>query len=199
MLIGLNSSMVKALILGFLIAGIFVGCTDSSSQIRPDPTETLIPSQEDPQASANTTRGLEQYLNFINPLMEQHGDTTQIVNEANVRIQQQSASETSLSRQAALLDEWINQLEWAVPRLRQDLDEAQRTTPPRTALAFHAKLIEAMQYDLIGISGLLSHSVRFRNTGFNDFTALNDANDQLLRGRLAANEMGILLVEMSRE
>ena len=178
------------LYLAVVMVGVLVACSNDVIQELPNPTAIPNTAQEE-------NRELGRYLDLIDPLMERHGDTTQIVNAANVRIQQQSITETNLARQAALLDEWIDQLEWAVPRLRQDLDEAQRTTSPRIALAFHGKLIETIQFDFIGISGLLSHSVRFRNTGFNDLSVLNNANEQLLHGRLAASEMQTLLVELS--
>lgn len=144
-------------------------------------------------ASNSGSKGLEVYLDAINPVGERHADTTEAVNRDTVRFQQRLPRATNLTQATILLDQYISTLELAVPKLRADLDDMQRIIAPPIALDFHNKMIETFQYDYAGISGLQGYYVGFKSTGLNDMTLLNHSNDQLLKGRTASNEAMTLL------
>jgi hypothetical protein len=145
------------------------------------------------RVSHSETKEFEAYLSRISTVLERHADTTEQGNAATLRFQQQLPLQASLPQAMRLLDEYIAKLEWAIPRLRADVDEAQRVTAPKKALPFHNKLIEAFVYDFAGISGLRGYYVGLKTTGVNDTALLNHSNDQLLKGRLASIEAKTML------
>lgn len=149
------------------------------------------------RAPDSGTKELEAYLSRISTVVERHANTTEEGNSATLRFNQQIYGVTSLPEATRLLDEYIAKLEWALPRLRADLDEAQRITVPKKALAFHNKLIEAVHYDSAGITGLRGYYVRIKTSGVNDVALLNHSNDQLLKARLASNEAKTMLSSLA--
>ena len=145
------------------------------------------------RTSDTATKELEEYVYSTSPVLKRHGDTTEEVNNANLHFQQQFPKQTSLAQQTQLLDDYITKLEWAVPRLRADLDEAQRLAPPSKATPFHNKFIEALQYDFSGILEMRSFYVGVRASGVGDIGLLDHANSQLLKARFAFSEAMTLL------
>ena len=151
------------------------------------------------RTSDTATKELEEYLVSSSPVLKRHGDTTEEVNNANLHFQQQIPKQVSVAQQTRLLDDYIAKLEWAVPRLRADLDEAQRLAPPSKAIPFHNKFVEALQYDFSGISEIRSFYVGVRASGVGDIGLLDHGNSQLLKARLAITVAMTLLRSLATD
>lgn len=57
------------------------------------------------RTSDTATKELEEYVVSISPVLKRHGDTTEEVNNANLRFQQLFPKQVSVAQQTQLLDD----------------------------------------------------------------------------------------------
>jgi len=156
---------------------------------------TAACSSEPNQPSQDLAAILESYAAKVEPALTRHGDTTEEANRSSLRLAERLPKAVTRRQQEQVVRDHVEILEWAMPRLRADLDEMQRIVAPEVALKIHGKMIEAFTHDMLGISEVRGFYVGLLSSGRGDPGMLSHGNAELLAGRLAATEV---LSEMQR-